>query len=312
MTSSEQALAEQMAQDVSDTILDEEEVISVIRSMREEIETLTGLISDEGLVVDNLFEILTALSKPLKYIDVDLSLVPVESSEIEKANISYDGKLIIMRKDAGIQLINLMDEDNRDLLTKVLGDVLPKLLELIKDPSMHPDPEPEPETPEPEQDIQEPEPQPEPIVEEPMEPESVEVPEPETKPTVVEETVIEPEIPAPIIENPVQEPEAEHVMPEVTPTEIEEAEPKPAPKVVVKKVVVEQLPKRGEKPLRKLRNKVGKQSDLTRKQMKIIKRVRNDKIKKLREEQENAEPEWVEEKGLVSKVKKFFKKLKFR
>ena len=302
MTSSEQALAEQMAQDVSDTILDEEEVISVIRSMREEIETLTGLISDEGLVVDNLFEILTTLSKPLKHIDVDLSLVPVESSEIEKANISYDGKLIIMRKDAGIQLINLMDEDNRDLLTKVLGDVLPKLLELIKDPSMHPDPEPEPETPEPEQDIQEPEPQPEPIVEEPMEPESVEVPEPETKPTVVEETVIEPEIPAPIIENPVQEPEAEHVMPEVTPTEIEEAEPKPAPKVVVKKVVVEQLPKRGEKPLRKLRNKVGKQSDLTRKQMKIIKRVRNDKIKKLREEQENAEPEWVEEKGLVKKL----------
>jgi len=283
MTSSEQALAEHMAQDVSDTILDEEEVISVIRGMREEIETLTGLISDEGLVVDNLFEILTSLSKPLKHIDVDLSLVPVESSEVEKANISYDGKLIIMRKDAGIQLINLMDEDNRDLLTKVLGDVLPKLLELIKDPSMHPDPEPEPEIPE---------------------------PQPEPEPTVVEEPVIEPEIPAPIMEEPVLEPE--QVLPEIMPTEIKEAEPKPVPKVIVKKVVVEQLPKRGEKPLRKLRNKVGKQGDLTRKQMENIKRVRNDKIKKLREEQENAEPEWVEEKGLVSKVKKFFKKLKFR
>jgi len=283
MTSSEQALAEHMVQDVSDTIL--EEVISVIRGMREEIETLTGLISDEGLVVDNLFEILTTLSKPLKHIDVDLSLVPVESSEVERANISYDGKLIIMRKDAGIQLINLMDEDNRDLLTKVLGDVLPKLLELIKDPSMHPDPEPEPE----------------PIVE---------VPEPAPEPTVVEEPVIEPEIPAPIMEEPVLEPE--QVLTEVMPTEIKEAEPIPAPKVVVKKVVVEQLPKRGENPLRKLRNKVGKQSDLTRKQMEIIKRVRNDKIKKLREEQDNAEPEWVEENGLVSKVKKFFKKLKFR
>jgi len=283
MTSSEQTLAEHMVQDVSDTIL--EEVISVIRGMREEIETLTGLISDEGLVVDNLFEILTTLSKPLKHIDVDLSLVPVESSEVERANISYDGKLIIMRKDAGIQLINLMDEDNRDLLTKVLGDVLPKLLELIKDPSMHPDPEPEPE----------------PIVE---------VPEPAPEPTVVEEPVIEPEIPAPIMEEPVLEPE--QVLTEVMPTEIKEAEPIPAPKVVVKKVVVEQLPKRGENPLRKLRNKVGKQSDLTRKQMEIIKRVRNDKIKKLREEQDNAEPEWVEENGLVSKVKKFFKKLKFR
>jgi len=283
MTSSEQALAEHMVQDVSDTIL--EEIISVIRGMREEIETLTGLISDEGLVVDNLFEILTTLSKPLKHIDVDLSLVPVESSEVERANISYDGKLIIMRKDAGIQLINLMDEDNRDLLTKVLGDVLPKLLELIKDPSMHPDPEPEPE----------------PIVE---------VPEPAPEPTVVEEPVIEPEIPAPIMEEPVLEPE--QVLTEVMPTEIKEAEPIPAPKVVVKKVVVEQLPKRGENPLRKLRNKVGKQSDLTRKQMEIIKRVRNDKIKKLREEQDNAEPEWVEENGLVNKVKKFFKKLKFR
>jgi len=283
MTSSEQALAEHMVQDVSDTIL--EEVISVIRGMREEIETLTGLISDEGLVVDNLFEILTTLSKPLKHIDVDLSLVPVESSEVERANISYDGKLIIMRKDAGIQLINLMDEDNRDLLTKVLGDVLPKLLELIKDPSMHPDPEPEPE----------------PILE---------VLEPAPEPTVVEEPVIEPEIPAPIMEEPVLEPE--QVLTEVMPTEIKEAEPIPAPKVVVKKVVVEQLPKRGENPLRKLRNKVGKQSDLTRKQMEIIKRVRNDKIKKLREEQDNAEPEWVEENGLVNKVKKFFKKLKFR
>ena len=151
-----------MTQDISDNILDEEEVISVIRGMRDEIETLTGLISDEGLIVDNLFETLTTLSKPLKHIDVDLSLVPVESSEVERANISYDGKLIIMRKDAGIQLINLMEEENRDLLTKVLGDVLPKLTELIKDPSMQPDPEPEPETPEPV--FEEPEPIPEPII----------------------------------------------------------------------------------------------------------------------------------------------------
>ena len=294
-----------MTQDISDNILDEEEVISVIRGMRDEIETLTGLISDEGLIVDNLFETLTTLSKPLKHIDVDLSLVPVESSEVERANISYDGKLIIMRKDAGIQLINLMEEENRDLLTKVLGDVLPKLTELIKDPSMQPDPEPEPETPEPV--FEEPEPIPEPIIEEPtIEPEHIEEQEPEPEPVVVEEPVIEPEIPEPIVEEPVIEPEPEEIIQESIPPEI--PEPKPAPRVV-KKVVVEQLPKRGEKPLRKLRKKVDKQNDLTRKQMEIIKRVREDKIRKLREEQENAEPEWVEEKGLVSKVKKFFKKL---
>jgi hypothetical protein len=305
MTSNEQALAEHMAQDVSRArvILDEEEIISVIRGMREEIETLIGLISDEGLVVDNLFEILTTLSKPLKYVDVDLSLVPVESSEVEQANISYDGKLVIRRKDAGIQLINLMDEDNRDLLSKVLDDVLPKLMEIIKDPSMQPELEPQ---------TLEPEPQPEPIVKDPIELEPVEVQESEIEPAIVEEPVIEQDIPTSTIEEPILEPEPEQVIPEVMPAEIQEPEPKPAPKVIVKKVIVEQLPKRGEKPLLKLRKKVGKQSDLTRKQMEIIKRVRNDKIKKLREEQENAEPEWVEENGIVSKVKKFFKKLGFR
>jgi len=304
MTSNEQALTDQMVKAVLDAKLDEEEVISVIRNMRKEIETLTELISDEGMIVDNLFDILTTLSKPLKHVNVDLSLLPVEKSEVEKANISYDGKLIIMRKDAGIQLINLMDEDNRDLLTKVLADVLPKLLDLIKDPSMHLEAEI--------LELVTPDPQIEPIEEDSVKPEMVEdiELEMELEPTIIEESmIIEPEPSAPIIEVLTSEPKSKQVIPKDIPAErnitIQELRSKPK----VKKIIVEQLPKRGEEPLRKLRNKVKKQSDLTRKQMEIIKRVRMEKIKKIREDQESVEPEWVQNKGIVSKIKKLIKKL---
>jgi len=304
MTSNEQALTDQMAKAVLDSKLDEEEVISVIRDMRKEIETLTELFSDEGMIVDNLFDILTTLSKPLKHVNVDLSLLPVEKSEMEKANISYDGKLIIMRKDAGIQQINLMDEDNRDLLTKVLVDVLPKLMDLINDPSMHLEPEIlEVVTPDPQIVL---------IKEDSVKPGMVEDPEleMELEPTIIEEPmIIEPGPSAPIIEVLTSEPKPKQAILKKNPAEriksIQELRSKPK----VKKIIVEQLPKRGEEPLRKLRNKVKKQSDLTRKQMEIIKRVRMEKIKKIREDQESVEPEWVQNKGIVSKIKKLFKKM---
>jgi hypothetical protein len=307
MTSNEQFLSVNMTDSVSDAIPDEEEVIAVIMGMREKIETLMGLISHENKVVDNLFEILTTLSKPLKHINVDLSIIPVETGEVEKANISYDGKLVIRRKDAGIQIINLMDSNNRDLLTKVLANVLPKMMELINDPLMRLDPEIQGL----ESVIQELEDKPE--VKIPMDIASVKEPESklELEPFIFKETVIEPKFIVPKIENIAVEQEPKQVISKVLSTEISELELKLKSGSKGKKLVVNQLPKRGEKPLRKLRSKVEKQNEVVQRQMDIIKVIRDNKIKILRKELMTTEPEWEEEKGIISKLRKIFKNLGF-
>lgn len=308
MTSSEQALVDiDMAS--PDSMPSEDEVVSVLRRLREDIDDLQGLIMDEGLVLEGLLEILPSLSKPLKYVDIDISILPVEEREVEKANLSYDGKLVIYRKDGNLQVINLVDKGHRELLSKVVKDALPKLRELLNDPEMFKDPEPEPveET--------------EPVVESIPEPVKIE-PEPvELEPIVVDEpklTVIEPMVAPepelvihdPVVELPVEPEPTQEIEPEpvVIPREPEPTvEPVVKPKPVVTKVP--QLPKRGAVPLRKLRSRVHKQNEVTRKQMDIIKRVRDEKIRDLREEADNTEPEWVDSKGLRDKVKKFFKRL---
>jgi hypothetical protein len=303
VTSSEQALV-----DIETTSLDsmpsEDEVISVLRRLREDIDDLQGLIMDEGLVLEGLLEILPSLSKPLKYIDIDLSILPVEEREVEKANLSYDGKLVIYRKDGNLQVINLIDKDHRELLSKVVKDALPKLRELLNDPEMFKEPEPEPEQ------VVESIPEPVKIEPEPMELEPLVIDEPE--PTVIEPMVApepEPVIHDPVVELPVEPEPTQEIEPEpvVIPREPEPTvEPVVKPKPIVTKVP--QLPKRGAVPLRKLRSRVHKQNEVTRKQMDIIKRVREEKIRDLREETDNTEPEWVESKGIMDKVKKFFKR----
>ena len=304
MTSSEQALVD-IETTSPDSMPSEDEVISVLRRLREDIDDLQGLIMDEGLVLEGLLEILPSLSKPLKYIDIDLSILPVEEREVEKANLSYDGKLVIYRKDGNLQVINLIDKDHRELLSKVVKDALPKLRELLNDPEMFKEPEPEPEP------VVESIPEPVKIEPEPVELEPLVIDEPE--PTVIEPMVApepEPVIHDPVVELPVElEPTQEiESEPVVIPREPEPTvEPVVKPKPIVTKVP--QLPKRGAVPLRKLRSRVHKQNEVTRKQMDIIKRVREEKIRDLREETDNTEPEWVESKGIMDKVKKFFKRL---
>ena len=304
MTSSEQALVD-IETTSPDSMPSEDEVISVLRRLREDIDDLQGLIMDEGLVLEGLLEILPSLSKPLKYIDIDLSILPVEEREVEKANLSYDGKLVIYRKDGNLQVINLIDKDHRELLSKVVKDALPKLRELLNDPEMFKEPEPEPEQ------VVESIPEPVKIEPEPVELEPLVIDEPE--PTVIEPMVApEPElvIHDPVVELPVElEPTQEiESEPVVIPREPEPTvEPVVKPKPIVTKVP--QLPKRGAVPLRKLRSRVHKQNEVTRKQMDIIKRVREEKIRDLREETDNTEPEWVESRGLRDKVKKIFKRL---
>ena len=304
MTSSEQALVD-IETTSPDSMPSEDEVISVLRRLREDIDDLQGLIMDEGLVLEGLLEILPSLSKPLKYIDIDLSILPVEEREVEKVNLSYDGKLVIYRKDGNLQVINLIDKDHRELLSKVVKDALPKLRELLNDPEMFKEPEPEPEP------VVESIPEPVKIEPEPVELEPLVIDEPE--PTVIEPMVApepEPVIHDPVVELPVEPEPTQEIEPEpvVIPREPEPTvEPVVKPKPIVTKVP--QLPKRGAVPLRKLRSRVHKQNEVTRKQMDIIKRVREEKIRDLREETDNTEPEWVESKGIMDKVKKFFKRL---
>jgi hypothetical protein len=299
-----------------DSMPSEDEVVSVLKHLREDIDNLQGLIMDEGIALKDLLEILPSLSKPLKHVNIDLTLLPVEEKKVERANFSYDGKLVIYRNDGTLQVINLIENEHRDLLTRVVKDILPKLTKLMENPEHIREPEPIEEM----APIQESKPEIE-IIPEPVEvveqesakiktlprgPKPVEPELAKPKPFQVEEPPMEPErnepeyipIPEPVLEEELLV-ESETLPVEPVVTLVEELKP----------VKVQQLPKRGAIPLRRLRRKVEKQNEVTRRQMDIIKRVREEKIRELREKADNAEPEWVERNGLRGKFRRFLRKL---
>jgi hypothetical protein len=271
-----------------------EETVAPLREMREDIDLIASLLSDEKTVVEDLFGTLLRIVGSMPRVPLDPSIFEEQLGKVEEAHVSPEGMFVYGLSDGLIGSLSLSEDDKRDLLVKVVKAIIPTLRGILDGSVVLEEPE-------------------EPWTEPPVEPTIEELPEEEAK--VEPEFHVEepPEVSEPdseeqdIEEEPMEEPPEElSTEEEPRPEELLKTEPEyfEEPEQIIPVDLQEELPEPPEpqeqeivemqppKPLVKnlkdphlggLRRKVQREREYIRRQMQQIRRLRATKISQLRE-----------------------------
>ena len=308
------------------------EAVSHIKRAKEDVELIVSLLADEGTVVEGLIKALTTSGFPVNRIPLEPSAMPEELGEVEEAHLTSEGGLIVSLLDGQVDSFDLSHEENRGLLVSAMEDLVPKLQGVLDGSYKLPELIIEEEVVEPE-DLEEPEkvveeePLPDPEVEEPtpeelpeeeiVEPEVEELLEEEPEimePPVEEDMVAVPEVEEAELDEPViEEPSVEELsLPEFDPeAQLSEA-PEPArerPKLLERPV---KPPVARDAQVRRLRRAVKRQRNSAQIEMERVRRQRAAQIRRLRVTNGMIIPYGEQGKGLLSKLKGLFTKLRRR
>lgn len=105
-----------------------DEVLESLRVLKEDVTFIGELSAEEADIVDAFFldflKITTAFDGEIQ---IDVSILPLELEEIERASVTARGGLLILFRDGHIESIDLAKSENRDLLVAVIHNALPKI-----------------------------------------------------------------------------------------------------------------------------------------------------------------------------------------
>ena len=108
-----------------------EELISSMKSLQDDIGQISELSSEEKRVVDVFFESFLTLMKPLaKTMSVSPDALPAQLGNVTQANIDPKGNLMLLYKDGQVEIKNLGEKSQRELMIRVMTDVMPKFKQL--------------------------------------------------------------------------------------------------------------------------------------------------------------------------------------
>ena len=108
-----------------------QELVESLKSTADDIGQISELSSEEKILVAQFFSSLLKLMQPLApSIAVNQLALPAELGDVVQAHIDPTGHLILQFEDGHLELKDLSEEKNRDLMTAVSGDVMPKFKNL--------------------------------------------------------------------------------------------------------------------------------------------------------------------------------------
>jgi len=114
----------------SEPTVSPEETVSSLKELREALERVSDLASEEDVTIESFVEALGCISVTISRIPLEASLLPKRLGSVDEARMNDEGALILTTPDGGLKTVDLTSFDNRDLLVTVLGDLLEKLREL--------------------------------------------------------------------------------------------------------------------------------------------------------------------------------------
>jgi hypothetical protein len=104
-----------------------QELVDSLKSTADDIGQISELSSEEKILVTQFFSSLLKLMQPLSpAIAVDQSALPAQLGGVAEAHVDPTGHLILQFQDDHMELKDLRDEKNRDLMTAVIEDIMPK------------------------------------------------------------------------------------------------------------------------------------------------------------------------------------------
>jgi hypothetical protein len=123
-------------------ISSKDKLISSIEKIKAEIIELSDLLSVENNTIDKFFSILNLMSPILKWVSIDVSVLPKNLGKITKARVTHEGNLVLYKGEDQIKILDLYDIKNRELLIIILNQLVPKLKQTLS-PIMITESEPE-------------------------------------------------------------------------------------------------------------------------------------------------------------------------
>jgi hypothetical protein len=108
-----------------------QELVESLKSTADDIGQISELSSEEKILIVQFFSSLLKLMQPLApSISVDQSALPAQLSDVVQAHVDPTGHLILQFEDGHIELKNLSEEKNREILTLIVVDIMPKFKSL--------------------------------------------------------------------------------------------------------------------------------------------------------------------------------------
>ena len=108
-----------------------QELVESLKSTADDIGQISELSSEEKILVAQFFTSLLKLMQPLSSsLPVNQSALPPQLGDVVQAHIDPTGHLVLMFEDGHVELKDLSETKNRDLMTAVIGDVMPKFKNL--------------------------------------------------------------------------------------------------------------------------------------------------------------------------------------
>lgn len=108
-----------------------QELVESLKSTADDIGQISELSSEEKILVAQFFSSLLKLMQPLaSSIAVDQLALPAQVGDVVQAHVDPTGHLLLQYSDGHVELKNLSEENNRELMMSVVGDVVPKFKSL--------------------------------------------------------------------------------------------------------------------------------------------------------------------------------------
>ena len=108
-----------------------QELVESLKSTADDIGQISELSSEEKILVAQFFSSLLKLMQPLaSSIAVNQLALQAQLGDVAQAYIDPTGHLILQYEDGHLELKDLNEEKNRDLMTTVIEDVMPKFKNL--------------------------------------------------------------------------------------------------------------------------------------------------------------------------------------
>ena len=108
-----------------------EEILESMRRLKEDLAYINEISAEEEAIVEAFFvDFLRVMTTLRGALEVDVSILPPELGDSERASVTPKGGLVVLHRDGNMESVDLTAQGNRDLFVTVIFNVLPKIVVL--------------------------------------------------------------------------------------------------------------------------------------------------------------------------------------
>lgn len=110
-----------------------DEALDFSREIQENAGQISEILKEEESIITEFFNTLLAILRKFnKSIEIWQSSLPkIHDKKLNKAYLYPDGQLVLVYESAEVELLNLKEQNNRELLVSIMGDIMAGLKAMI-------------------------------------------------------------------------------------------------------------------------------------------------------------------------------------